>query len=301
MLTGIHFLLTYQCTYECNHCFVYCSPEAQGTFTLEKLNRIFKELQNIDSIEMIYFEGGEPFLFYQLMLKGMEIARDMGYKTGIVTNAYWSTSEEDAELWLKPLKELGVSDLSISNDLFHYDDVKSNAAVYAFNSAKKLGIPTDTICIDKPSIEFETEDTQKKGEPIIGGNTRIRGRAVDKLTDDLPKRNWKEFKECLHEELKEPGRVHIDPYGNVHLCQGIIIGNALKTPLSEIINNYKPEEHPIVKYLIEGGPSRLADKYGFECEDSYVEECHLCYLIRLALLDKFPEYLAPRQVYGINS
>ena len=33
MLTGIHFLLTYSCTSECDHCFLYCSPNAKGTFT----------------------------------------------------------------------------------------------------------------------------------------------------------------------------------------------------------------------------------------------------------------------------
>ncbi len=300
MLTGIHFLLTYQCTYECDHCFVYCSPEAQGTFTLEQLNKIFDELPKIGTIEMIYFEGGEPFLYYQLMLKGIEIASSMGFKTGIVTNGYWSTSEEDAELWLKPLKELNVSDLSISNDQYHYDDVISNPAYFAYNASKKLGIPTDTICIEQPTVNSEKDDTQEKGKPIIGGNTRFRGRAVDKLTSDLPKRHWKEFTECTHEELIAPERVHIDAYGNVHICQGIIIGNAWITPLSEIVKNFNPYEHPVLKYLIKGGPALLAEKYGIECDESYVEECHLCYLTRLALLEKLPDHLSPKQVYGIN-
>ena len=245
MLTGIHFLLTYQCTYECDHCFVYSSPEAQGTFTLEKLQNIYRELPKIGSIEWIYFEGGEPFLYYQLMLKGIEIACDMGFKTGIVTNGYWSTSEEDAELWLKPLKDLNVADLSISNDQYHYDDVNSSPAYFAYNAAKKLGIPTDTICIEQPIVNSVKDDTQEKGKPIIGGNTRFRGRAVDKLASDLPKRHWKEFTECSHEELIAPERVHIDAYGNVHICQGIIIGNAWKTPLSEIVKNFNPDEHPV--------------------------------------------------------
>ena len=34
-------------------------------------------------------------------------------------------------------------------------------------------------------------------------------------------------------------------------------------------------------------------------EDAYVDECHLCFLARKALLQRFPQYLAPKQVYGL--
>lgn len=34
MLTGIHILLTYTCTRECDHCFLHCGPKQEGTFTL---------------------------------------------------------------------------------------------------------------------------------------------------------------------------------------------------------------------------------------------------------------------------
>jgi len=32
----------------------------------------------------------------------------------------------------------------------------------------------------------------------------------------------------------------------------------------------------------------------------YVDACRFCYLVRLALIDKFSQYLAPRQVYGLE-
>jgi hypothetical protein len=35
--------------------------------------------------------------------------------------------------------------------------------------------------------------------------------------------------------------------------------------------------------------------------EASVDECHYCFEVRKALIDKFPEYLAPRQVYGIES
>ena len=119
MLTGIHFLLTYKCNLECDHCFLFSSPYAEGTMTLPQIRRVLEESQRIGSVEWIYFEGGEPFLFYPSMLEGVRLARSMGFEVGIVTNAYGAISEEDAELWLRPLAELGVAYLSISDDSFH--------------------------------------------------------------------------------------------------------------------------------------------------------------------------------------
>ena len=302
MLTGIHFLLTYTCTWECDHCFVYSGPKAKGTFTLKQLRKVCDELIKIGTIEMVYFEGGEPCLFYPLMIEGIRIARDMGFKTGVVTNSYWATSEEDAELWLRPLFELGVSDLSISDDPFHSEDEKDNPAKRAVVAAKGLGMPVNVICIERPTVEV-IEDRERAiaaGEPVTGGGAMFKGRAVDKLTQGLPTRWWEEFTECPYEDLEHPKRVHVDSYGNVHLCQGLIMGNMWETPLSELVKSYNCDSHPICKFLVEGGPALLAKEYGVKHGDKYIDHCHLCYLVRSVLLDRFPKHLAPRQVYGLE-
>jgi hypothetical protein len=299
MLTGIHFLLSYKCDSECDHCFVYSSPRAKGTFTLNQMKKVFKELSKIETIEWIYFEGGEPFLFYPLMYEGIRVAHDMGFKTGIVTNSYWATSEEDAELWLKPLHDLGVSNISISDDSFHYEDTATNPAKHALNAARKLGMPCTSICIGRPAVQEGTDKEQAKGKPVIGGGAMFKGRAVEKLTEGLPRRPWQEFTECLHEDLRNPKRVHLDAYGNIHLCQGLSMGNMWGTPLSKIVKQYDADSHPICGPLVNGGPARLAKEYDVQHEDEYVDACHMCYLVRLALLDRFPQYLAPRLVYGL--
>lgn len=300
MLAGIHFLLTYTCSRECDHCFVYSSPQAKGNFTLKQLNKAFGEIKKIGTVEWVYFEGGEPFLFYPLMVEGIRMARDAGFKVGVVTNAYWATADNDAKLWLKPLSELGVSDLSISDDSFHSDDGEGDFGKRALAAAKKLGITADIFCIDRPSINAKNGDGQIKGEPVVGGSVKFRGRAVENLIEGLPLKPWQDFTECPYEELKNPGRVHLDSYGNVHLCQGLIMGNMWRAPLSEIIKSYDCDAHPICRYLADGGPALLADRYGVHCDAKYVDACHLCYQSRLALLHRFPEYLAPGQVYGME-
>jgi len=300
MLTGIHFLLTYECNFECDHCFLYCGPHAKGTFTLDQLRKVFDEIATIGSIDSVYFEGGEPFLFYPLMLEGIKMAQERGLKAGIVSNAYWATAVEDAGLWLKPLCELEISDLSLSDDLFHHDEEKDNPAKRALTAAKRLKMPASAICIEQPRVETSGDTGQDKGAPVIGGGAMFKGRAVEKLTEGLPKRPCEEFTTCPHEDLEDPGRVHIDSYGHVHLCQGLSMGNMWETPLSELAKNYDALAHPICGPLVRGGPALLAKEYDVKHEDKYIDECHFCYLVRLALIDRFPQYLAPRQVYGLE-
>jgi organic radical activating enzyme len=300
LLNGIHFLLTYICNYECDHCFLYCSPNSKGTFTLKQVKQVLDEAVKIGTIEWIYWEGGEPFLFYPIMLEGIRLAKERGFKNGIVTNSYWATNIEDAEVWLKPLIKLAISDFSVSDDLYHFETEAENLAKNASKAASNLYLPTYSISIEEPTIENITEEEQEKGAPVIGGGAKFRGRAVEKLIDGLPQRPWEDLTKCPYEDLEGLGRIHVDSYGNAQVCQGLSIGNFWKTSLSELIKGYNPKKHPICGPLIEGGPAELVRRYNLPHEDTYVDECHLCYLARLALLDKFPSYLGPKQVYGLK-
>jgi len=279
---------------------LYSSPTAKGTFALSQIREVLDEATKIGTVNMIFFEGGEAFLYYPLMVEGIKMACDKGFATGIVTNGYFATTEEDAEIWLKPLKEMGLANLSISNDPLHYGDEKDNPARHTFSAAQKLGISTGEISIEEPSVIQGTDEGQNKGEPVIGGSTMLRGRAVEKLSEGLPTKNWEDFIECPFEELGSPKRVHLDPYGNVHICQGLSMGNMWETPLSEIVSGYDGDSHPICGPMIRGGPAQLARELEAEHEEEYISACHFCYLLRLGLIDKFPQYLAPRQVYGFE-
>ena len=299
MLTGIHFLLTYACNLKCDHCFLHCGPQAQGTFTLKQVRSALDEVSRIGTVSRVCFEGGEPFLFYPIMLEGAKTAREMGFETGVLTNAYWATSLDDAERWLAPLAELGVS-LTVSEDSFHYGTAAESPAGRASAAAERLRMRAGSIRIEKPTVESPVDGAPDKGAPIIGGGVRFRGRAVDTLTEGLPRRPWEHLSTCPHEDLRDPGRVHIDAFGHVHLCQGLSMGNMWQTPLSELVEGYAPDAHPVCGPLLGGGPARLAREYDVAVDGEYVDECQMCYLVRLALIDRFPQYLAPRQVYGLE-
>lgn len=300
MLTGIHLLLTYKCLFECDHCFLYSGPRAQGSMTLPQIRSVLEEARRLGSVEWIFFEGGEPLLFYPSLLEGIALARKTGFKVGLVTNAYGAISDEDAEAWFRPLAKLGVDFLSVSDDSFHSDEEGETPAKRALAAADRLGIPASSICIEKPFVEAAPGQGQDKGKPVIGGGALFKGRAAEKLTSGLPLRPWQELTTCPHEELRTPSRVHVDHYGHVHLCQGLSMGNMWQQPLSTLARGYSCDAHPVCGPLADGGPALLARKYDLPHDEAYVDECHFCFLMRRALVDRFPDHLAPRQVYGLE-
>lgn len=295
MLTSIHFLLTYSCNFECDHCFLYCSPRLQGTFTVSQLRATFDQISDMRGVTSVYFEGGEPFLYHPLLLEGLRLARDNGLEASIVTNSYWANTFDDALLWLKPIAEIGLRELCLSDDEFHHGK-SENPARIAAEAARSLGIPDSSIRIDPPTCLPDT----KIGAPVVGGGVLFRGRAIEKLSDGLPTKPWAQFNSCPHEELEHPNRVHVGSFGNVHICQGIVIGNMWKTPLDQIDREYEAEFHPVCGPLVEGGPAKLARDNGVEPADGSIDACHLCWMTRRELLDRLPDQLGPRQVYGVE-
>ncbi len=293
-LGGLHILLTYQCLQECDHCFLFCGPRASGTFTRADLRDAIRQAADA-GVEWLYLEGGEPFLFYPLLLEALHQARGAGLRCGVVTNGYWATSEEDAALWLQPLLDLGVEDLSVSEDLFHCEDPDRSPARTAYQTAQRLGLPVGRICIEHP---LPARGDARRGAPVMGGEVSFRGRAVERLLDGIPRRPYTSFAECPDEDLARPARVHLDPYGHVFVCQGLSIGNVRERPVREIWRAYRPADHPIVGPLLRGGPAELARVYGRPDGEDYASACHLCYSIRRGLIDRFPLQLCPRQVYG---
>jgi hypothetical protein len=294
-LTGVHFLLSYQCTHECDHCFVWASPRAGGTIRLETLLSVLDQAEALGTVEQIYFEGGEPFLFYPLLVEGIRQARERGFSTGVVTNCYWATAEADAELWLQPLSELEVADLSVSSDVFHAGEIEDPRPAFAVEAARRLGLGEAIITIEPPTVRSSPEE---KGLPIVGGSVRFRGRAAANLTDDLPHRPWTDFDQCPDEDFLQPGRIHVDGHANAHLCQGLLLGNLEETTLEDLMAGYDPHAHPIIGPLVAGGPAELVRRYDLSLKDGYVDACHLCYEARAALRERFSEVLGPPQVYG---
>jgi hypothetical protein len=294
-LTGLHILLTYQCTFECDHCFVWGSPWQSGVLSLDQIKSALSQALDTGTVESIYFEGGEPFLYYSTLLESARLASGMGFQVGIVSNAYWATSEQDAQAALLPFVGL-VQDLTVSSDLFHYNEKMSRQARYAQKAAERLGIPTGVISIERPEIQDGICISGQLPEGSSG--VMFRGRAWEKLAPQAAQYDWRLFNRCPHEDLQEPGRVHLDPLGNLHLCQGIAIGNLFQMPLKDICSSYQAGSHPVIGPLLTGGPAELVRRYDLPHPEHVADACFLCYSARSFLRPRFSDVLGPDQIYG---
>jgi len=296
-LTGVHLLLTYRCDMECDHCFVWGSPSTTGVMLLKNISSLLREARKLGTVKGISIEGGEPFLYYPIMIRALREATKLGFPVEILSNCYWATSAEDAVEWLLPMAKTGDVELTLSSDLYHGETWEIEQVKNAVNAAKKLGIRTEILSVKFPH-ECAPCPTELEGAKVGVWELMYKGRAASELVKTASKKPWSEFTKCPYEPLENPNRVHVDPLGHVHVCQGISIGNAWRQPFSEIINRYNPFAHPVIGPLIQGGPVALAEKYNLPHDESYADACHFCYNIRVALRNWFPETLAPKQMYG---
>ncbi len=245
-LEGVHFLLTYKCNLECDHCFVWSSPEAEGTFTLEQIKNLLEEARKLKTVDYISIEGGEPFLYYPVMVKAVEEAVDLGFHVEILSNCYWATCYEDAVEWLIPIAEAKNVELTLSSDLYHGDSWVIREVENAVRVAKTLGIKTGILAVKCPHADVPCP-SQIEGVKVDLWELMYKGRAFSKLTEKASKKPWQEFTKCPYEDFTKQERVHIDPFGYVHVCQGISIGNAWQKPFSKIIEEFNPYEK--IQYL----------------------------------------------------
>jgi MoaA/NifB/PqqE/SkfB family radical SAM enzyme len=244
-------------------------------------------------IEWIYFEGGEPFLHYGLLLNGVKMAVEHGFKVGLVTNAFWAINPQLALTRLQPLAGL-VQDMAVSTDRYHSGEDISRQAQNAVAAAEELKIPVELIRVAAPGNSGPAPARLPPGESAV----LFRGRAAVELAPFMARHSSKQFVSCPHENLRAPERVHIDPLGFVHICQGISLGNVFEQPLGELFRQFEPDAHPVVGPLLKGGPVGLAQHYGITPGPGYADACHLCYMTRCALRSRLPGVLVPDQMYG---
>ena len=296
-LKGVHFLLTYRCDLECDHCFVWASPKGKGAFTFKQVKNILTEAEKLGTVNYVSIEGGEPFLYYPIMVKTAEEAVKLGFNVEILSNCYWATSPEDAEEWLRPIAEVKKVKLSLSSDFYHGESWEVEQVRHAVKAANALNIEAGVIAVKYLQTEAPCPK-EIEGVKVDLWELMYKGRAFSKLTERANKKPWREFTKCPYEDFTNQERVHVDPFGYVHVCQGISIGNAWQKPFSKIIEEYNPYENPILEPLIRGGPALLVEKFSLPCVGVYADACHLCSAARYKLRNKYPDMLAPDQMYG---
>jgi hypothetical protein len=278
-LASVHFLITYGCSAECDHCFLWGSPHRDASMTAEQVDDFLHQIVSLKTVTSVCAEGGESFTCYPVLIHFLRRAAAHGLSASALTNASWVTSRQRAEERISELIGAGLTQLGISTDQWHQRHVPVERADTLLELCAAAGLE---------AARMET--------PLE--NVMFRGRAAQRLAPGMPTRPAEEFTVCPHEKLDAPSRVHLDCYGRLHLCQGLCVGAGAPT---EAAAEYDPTGHPIVRVLMQGGPyalGRYAADSGFELAPAYVDACHLCYRAREFLRLRFPDLLGPDEMYG---
>jgi hypothetical protein len=299
MSVKLHILLTYNCSLRCKHCYVFSDQRAPGKISLSQISQILQEGSRIPGARWVYFGGGEPFIQYPLLLKGVQRAMNLGFAVGIETNGYFARSTETGIRFLRPLAEMGVQEIRISNDSLHYKNPKISPASNAIQAAEGLGIPTRIVHIPFPDEQLLEVKPKSKHYSEEEPRLMFSGRASETLLHGMETFHPDYFNKCPRNDLESAKRLYIDAYGFVQICPGIAIGNVHERSLDRIVESYKIEQHPILLTLHEEGPSGLIRKTRLNPNTLFVDPCHCCYSARHALIESYPDLLGPHQVYGL--
>lgn len=300
----IEFAVTYLCNSKCRHCQLG-EEEERKRFSSHvdkaKAVEITGKVGKKYSPKSVMTFGGEPLLYPEIVYAIHEEAKRVGILVrDVITNGFWSTEAEKVEEIATSLVESGVNEVSISVDCFHQEFIPLEIVKKAAESLVKAGMahvswnPCWVVSKDHDNMfNRKTKSILRKLKDLPiecseGNNAQPEGRAAETLKDFLPPRTKMPRGKCgdmpYTEALDSIHTVYVEPDGRIAICKELYIGNAFKTDIIDIIENYDPFNIPEARAIVENGAEGLtnwARERGVEPDpEGYYNICHLCVAIR---------------------
>ncbi len=242
-LYKIEFVVTYDCTGRCKHCFEgdhRCTVEhIDPDIAADTVRKIAAEYD----IKTVMTFGGEPLLYPEAVYKIIGAAYQLNIpKRQVITNGYFTRDVKKIREVVSKLYECGVNDLLLSVDAFHQETIPLEVVKMFANEAKEQGIP---IRLQPAWLVSATDDNpyNRKTREILDSFSRIgiyenegnviypEGNAIKYLSEY--------FKDNVSQNpyIEDPCDVKcvsVEPDGNT------LDGNIYRDCIMKIIEGYKP-------------------------------------------------------------
>jgi MoaA/NifB/PqqE/SkfB family radical SAM enzyme len=315
----LQFLITYKCTSECKHCLYGSSPRKDSVLALEDVRGYLDALLPDHPINNVYFFGGEPLLYFDLLKEMIEEVRKAEVPgRGILTNCFWGKDGTTARRYMKELKEAGLNRVVFSCDMFHQEFVPINAVKGAIRAAKEAGIGWTKLNMKSQGDKEQDNEVNRKAMEFMEELTgefdfdevdlrpyNMVGRSVEELEgtlplQELPTDRCGESEGTFKMDMRNPTGIVIDPEGWVQVCSGVSIGNAKQVPIKDILEGFDYKKHLILSRAIDDGARGLLDLAkvkGYKPEKGYATLCHVCYSVRKYLCPFLPDLIGPAHFY----
>jgi hypothetical protein len=313
-------LFTYRCTITCPHCLFNCGPRHPPVFTpIEQAVEYLRQLHATDRV--IHIAGGEAMMFYPALLQVCERAGRAGVAPHFIeTNATFAVNDPVTRHRLTRLRECGVQGLLISSDPYHQRYCPPERYARCFRIAVEVFGRENVAAAERTLPELEQlraigRDPDRLAEYTRRHPPRLVGRAGDELSPLFPPRPVPDLTDamwhggqgradCRQEfDPQTMWEIHIDPYGNIQTCCGIIVGHMAETTLPALMARGFLGRSPVVDAVYSGGPAALLEiavRRGYRPGAGYPQKCGLCWEVRRFLRPHFPESLGPDEVYTAN-
>lgn len=197
--------VTYTCPLTCASCCFSSGPTNKDKLSIATIHDTIEAL-NPDHIKMIAFTGGEPFLLGKDLDSVVRAANSRGFRTRIVTSAYWAKYKSLATLRMTELKACGLDELSVSWDDFHEEQesikVTFKHVANAFFACREVGVTCAVNVVQGRTSRWTAARVRDElglpldsNEVVVESPLNLTGRAEAELTN-LGPRNLRTLGPC---------------------------------------------------------------------------------------------------------
>ncbi len=297
--------LNRRCAVGCPSCNVSAAADRVEELSPVWLMDFFARARDLDFAGFVTWTGGEPFLSFESLTAGIELAGDTGFRSEILTSGIWYRDEPGL------LEEIagfeGVS-LRVSVDAEHQRSVAVGQLISLLSRADELAIETNLTLRDIPGDPEAVKRMMAVIEdalPEFMEKNHNRSRFCNRIPH-MPLNNPNHPLQCLSGQSSNNKKwqkrcdlgfrdLVVGEDGIVYPCCGVIgldcrpsfaIGDPLLLSWKELLR--RRDEHPLLDDLRGQGPLQMARRAGLDPEQwntRFQTPCHLC----LTLFTHFPD------------
>ena len=276
-MRNIAFGYSTRCNIRCTHCVAADPHLDHKKMELARAKEIIRDMAAAD-VTGISFTAGEPFLYFDDILELVDLCRELGIYTRIVTNSFWATTAELARQRLDLLKQSGLCQLRLSYSRWHQQHVPRANILHAAHGCLQAGIAYFVSFITDFSAEDDANEQflRDRGltffpEPVIyAGRADTFGRA--------PLRTDYQNNRCAMNP-------YLAPDSNLYACcdagshfrttNFFLLGNLGTHTLDQLFTN--SECDPLYNCIRSMGITPLASFAGFKAREIVTQrKCELC-------------------------